>query len=228
MALVPPVRDLSIDCKSLRMHYPGQSRAVLEGLDLSVARGEFVAILGRSGSGKSTLLKLLGAMDRPSAGLLVVANQDLVSLDEVARTKFRRRHLGFIFQNYNLLPTLSVYDNLRLPLLLNRIPDADKIQRQLEALGLGDVLARFPSSLSGGEQQRVAIGRALIHAPSLVLADEPTGNLDRSTSEQVLGLFQQLIRTQGATVVMATHSHEAARFADTRYALVDGRLIAEP
>lgn len=219
--------DLKIDCRGLEMRYPGQARAVLGGLDLAVRTGQFVAIIGRSGSGKSTLLKLLGAMDRPTAGHLIVADQDLTRLDEAGRTLFRRRTIGFVFQNYNLLPTLSVYDNLRLPLDLNRLPDRGRVQQQLAALGLGDLAPRFPNSLSGGEQQRVAIGRALIHAPPLILADEPTGNLDGDTSEQVLALMQRLIRAQGVAVVMATHSHEAARVADSVYALRDGRLIAE-
>jgi putative ABC transport system ATP-binding protein len=216
-----------IDCQGLGMTYPRVSRPVLNELDLKVAPGSFIAIVGRSGSGKSTLLKLLGAMERPTAGHLIVANQNLTVLDDLGQTLFRRRSLGFVFQHYNLLPTLNIYDNLRLPLELNRHAVGQRVQRMLETLNLSDAADRFPLELSGGEQQRVAIGRALIHQPHLVLADEPTGNLDSTTSTEVLALMREFVRTQGATIVMATHSFESARIADTCYALRDGKLFIE-
>jgi putative ABC transport system ATP-binding protein len=215
-----------IDCESVTKRYSDQP-AVLDALDLSVDAGEFVAILGRSGSGKSTLLKLLGAMESATSGSVVVAGQNLCHLDDAGHTQFRRRAIGFVFQSYNLLPTLNVGDNLRLPLTLNDLADDGRVHRQLQVLGLEHVEARYPNTLSGGEQQRVAIGRALIHAPSLILADEPTGNLDHATSDQVLTLLRTLIRASRATVVMATHSLEAARVADTVYTLDGGRLIAQ-
>ncbi|MSR14938.1 MAG: ABC transporter ATP-binding protein [Gammaproteobacteria bacterium] len=209
------------------MRYSEHTSPVLQGLELQVNRGEFVAILGRSGSGKSTLLKLIGAMEQATSGNLIVAGHNLGELDETARTLFRRRKIGFVFQNYNLLSSLTVRDNLRLPLALNRVPDDSRVQQQLETLNLGHLRDRYPGSLSGGEQQRVALARALIHRPPVVLADEPTGNLDRSTSEEVLTLLQSLIRAHGTTVVMATHSQEAARIADSIYALDEGCLVAQ-
>ena len=216
-----------ITCEALSMRYSEHTSPVLQGLELQVNRGEFVAILGRSGSGKSTLLKLIGAMEQATSGNLIVAGHNLGELDETARTLFRRRKIGFVFQNYNLLSSLTVRDNLRLPLALNRVPDDSRVQQQLETLNLGHLGDRYPGSLSGGEQQRVALARALIHRPPVVLADEPTGNLDRSTSEEVLTLLQSLIRAHGTTVVMATHSQEAARIADSIYALDEGCLVAQ-
>jgi putative ABC transport system ATP-binding protein len=192
---------------------------------LEVDAGSFVVILGRSGSGKSTLLNLLGAMDKPTGGILEVAGMDLTSIDEVEQTKFRRKYLGFVFQSFNLVPVLNVRRNLGLPLALNGIQETGHIDALLAALGLQDCGARFPAQLSGGEQQRVAIGRALIHRPPLVLADEPTGNLDLETSSAVLELFRNLVHANHSAVVMATHSMEAASFADRVFQLVDGCLV---
>ncbi len=198
---------------------------VLHDLDLRVDRGQFVVILGRSGSGKSTLLHLLGAMDRATAGTLEVGGTDLGALDEEARARFRRRAIGFVFQAYNLLPTLSVRENLLLPLQLNGIADDGRCERLLQRLGLAGKAARFADQLSGGEQQRVAIARALVHEPLLVLADEPTGNLDEESARDVLALFVELVRASGRTLIMATHSTDACAVADRVLRLDHGHLV---
>ena len=217
-----------VRCTALEMCYPGATCCVLSGLDLEVEAGEFIAILGRSGSGKSTLLNLLGAMDKPTSGALEVAGVDLTRIDEAGQTRFRRHHLGFVFQSFNLIPVLDVRRNLCLPLELNRRRDNGQVSALLDALGLAGYGERYPAQLSGGEQQRVAIGRALIHRPSLILADEPTGNLDLETSGSVLELLRGLTRANQSTVVMATHSLEAARYADRVLQLVGGRVIEAP
>jgi putative ABC transport system ATP-binding protein len=198
---------------------------VLHDLDLRVAAGEFVVILGRSGSGKSTLLHLLGAMDRATAGSLTVGDTDLVALDEEARARFRRRSVGFVFQAYNLLPTLNAQENLLLPLQLNGIPDDGRSARLLERLGLQGKATRYADELSGGEQQRVAVARALVHDPLLVLADEPTGNLDEEAAGSVLDLFVELVRESGRTLIMATHSTETCARADRVLRLDHGHLV---
>ena len=197
---------------------------VLHALDLDIAAGEFVVLLGRSGSGKSTLLNLLGGMDVPSAGELQVGPHVLSALDEEHRARFRRAALGFVFQSFNLLPTLTLAENLALPLALNGIPVGTQADSMLARLGLAGRGHRFPGQVSGGEQQRAAIGRALIHAPLLVLADEPTGNLDAETAREVLALFGALVRERGSTVVMATHSEEPLALADRVLRLEHGRL----
>ncbi|HMM75118.1 MAG TPA: ABC transporter ATP-binding protein [Gammaproteobacteria bacterium] len=219
---------LVVEARGLAMDYgSGELRArVLHALDLDVARGEFVAILGRSGSGKSTLLHLLGAIDRATGGTLRVGGVDLGALDEEARARFRRRHVGFVFQAYNLLTTLTVAENLRLPLRLNERPIEDRVDTLLARLGLADKAERYADRLSGGEQQRVAIARALIHDPLLVLADEPTGNLDEDSARDVLALFTELVRERGGTLVMATHSLDACAEADRVLRLEHGHLVA--
>lgn len=214
-----------IEVEALRMHYPLATAPVLKDLTLRVAKGRFVAILGRSGSGKSTLLNLLGAMDQPAAGRVRVGDTDLAALDDTGRTRFRRQHLGFIFQSFNLLPMLDVRENIALPLALNGRRDPARVNALLSALGLSALAERHPGDLSGGEQQRVAIGRAMVHEPKLVLADEPTGNLDLESSARVLELLRELGRTNGTTLLMATHSLEAAAFADERWQLLEGRLV---
>jgi putative ABC transport system ATP-binding protein len=204
----------------------GRRHEVLRGADLDIGAGEFVVVLGRSGSGKSTLLNLLGAMDVPTDGELSIDGQPVGRLDELARTLFRRRRVGFVFQAYNLIPTLTVAENLRLPLALNgREEDArERVESQLDALGLAGKAGRFPDQLSGGEQQRVAVARALIHEPALVIADEPTGNLDLETGRQVLDLLDRMTRVAGKTLVMATHSREVVGMADRVLMIEDGRL----
>jgi putative ABC transport system ATP-binding protein len=212
-------------CKS---YYDGdREHRVLDGVDLTVGRGEFVVILGRSGSGKSTLLNLLGAMDAPTRGELTVGGARIDRLDETGRTLFRRRHVGFVFQAYNLIPTLTVAENLLLPLELNDLLDGAgaRVAECLAQLGLADKAAAFPDRLSGGEQQRVAIARALVHRPALLIADEPTGNLDLETGRQVLALLDASTRAEGGTMVMATHSTEVIGIADRILTIEGGRLI---
>lgn len=198
--------------------------AVLHALDLEIRSGDFVVLLGRSGSGKSTLLNLLGGMDVPTAGRLRVGEHALSAMDEEDRARFRRRALGFVFQAFNLLPTLTLAENLALPLALNGIVAGSRVEDMLQRLGLGGRGHRFPGQVSGGEQQRAAIGRALIHSPLLVLADEPTGNLDAETAREVLALFGELVRERGSTIVMATHSQEPLALADRVLQLEHGRL----
>jgi putative ABC transport system ATP-binding protein len=216
-----------VEARGLCMRYGSgalESR-VLTDLDLDLVTGEFVVVLGRSGSGKSTLLHLLGAMDRPTGGRLRVGDTELTALDEEARARFRRSRIGFVFQAFNLLPTLTVEENLLLPLQLNGRRDDGRCARLLEELGIGARARRYPEQLSGGEQQRVAIARALVHEPLLVLADEPTGNLDEDSARDVLELFARLVRAHGVTLVMATHSLEAKAWADRVLRLDHGHLV---
>jgi putative ABC transport system ATP-binding protein len=205
-----------------------QKRNVLREADAEFARGEFVAILGKSGSGKSTLLNLISGIDLVDAGDIWVNGQRLTGLDERQRTLFRRRNIGFIFQFFNLIPTLTVWENVVLPLELAGV-DNGTARRQaaslLDAVGLLDRRDTFPDRLSGGEQQRVAIARALVHDPLLVLADEPTGNLDEETGRQVMVLLDRLTRQQGKNLILVTHSREAAAYADRILTLRDGQLV---
>jgi putative ABC transport system ATP-binding protein len=203
-------------------------RVVLRGVDATIRRGELCVLIGRSGSGKSTLLNLIGGIDVPTAGEIVVDGLPLARATEARRTLFRRHHVGFVFQFFNLIPTLTVEENLRLPLELNGRPrDAARARAGalLAEVGLADRAPAFPEQLSGGEQQRVAVARALIHEPLLVLADEPTGNLDLDTGRQVLDLLDRLTRLAGRTMVMATHSPEVVGLADRIFRLQDGCLV---
>ena len=204
-----------------------RQHAVFENLNLSIAQGEFLVLLGCSGSGKSTLLNLIAGLDEPSAGRVVIDGVDLTALSETERTLFRRRHIGFIFQTYSLIATLTVSENLSLPLEINGVqpPQRNKrISDILEQLGLSDKYARFPDQLSGGEQQRVAIARALIHDPTLILADEPTGNLDLETGREVLEVLDSTSRARQKTLIMATHSREVIGIADRIVTIVAGSL----
>jgi putative ABC transport system ATP-binding protein len=206
----------------------GAERVVLRAVDGSIRRGELCVLIGRSGSGKSTLLNLIGGIDVPTAGEIVVDGLPLARATEARRTLFRRHHVGFVFQFFNLIPTLTVDENLRLPLELNGRPrDAARarVGALLDEVGLADRGDAFPEQLSGGEQQRVAVARALVHEPLLVLADEPTGNLDLDTGRQVLDLLDRLTRRAGRTMVMATHSPEVVGLADRIFRLQDGRLV---
>ncbi|HRZ51917.1 MAG TPA: ABC transporter ATP-binding protein [Candidatus Contendobacter sp.] len=218
-----------IALRNLRKHYTegDQQRVIFADLDLDIGRGEFVALLGQSGSGKSTLLNLLGGIDLPDAGQIRISDRLLTALSEVERTRFRRRHIGFVFQFFNLIPTLTVAENLLLPLELNGLAAPDQRERALELLdqvGLGDRRASFPERLSGGEQQRLALARALVHGPWLLLADEPTGNLDAATGERILELLLTLHRQAETTMVMVTHSREVAARADRILMLDNGRI----
>ena len=206
----------------------GEMREVLRNVSLKIQEGQIVALLGRSGSGKSTLLNLLAGIDEPSSGSIRIAKTRLNELDEHQRTLFRRKNIGFVFQSFNLILTLTVEENLLLPMELNgestKIAKA-RVTELMQELGLGDRLESFPDRLSGGEQQRVAIARALIHDPNLILADEPTGNLDRQTGEQALRLFRELIRKAGKTMIVATHSSDVLGIADRVISLEEGKLI---
>jgi putative ABC transport system ATP-binding protein len=205
-----------------------RDHAVLCGLNGEIRRGEYVALLGQSGSGKSTLLNLIGGLDLPSEGEIVVGGVVLNRLGERERTLFRRRHVGFVYQFFNLLPTLTVAENILLPLELNGAPSGARehaLQLLLE-VGLGDRADSYPDQLSGGEQQRIAIVRAVAHDPLLLLADEPTGNLDSRTGTQILDLIDRIIRAQGKTLLVVTHSREIASRADRILCLRDGQLSA--
>jgi len=207
-----------------------RTRVVLNDASALFSRGESVAILGRSGSGKSTLLNLIGGVDLADSGSIHIDGRDLTRMDERARTLFRRRHIGFVFQFFNLIPTLTVGENVGLPLELNGIAEPESSKRvsaTLDTVGLLDRASTFPDRLSGGEQQRVAIARALVHDPVLVLADEPTGNLDERTGRQVMELLDHLTRQSGRNMVLVTHSDDAASFADRRVRLRDGKLVVE-
>jgi putative ABC transport system ATP-binding protein len=206
----------------------GRGPPVLDGVDIRIAQGEFVVLVGRSGSGKSTLLNLIGAIDVPTAGEIFIDGVELGALDEQGRALVRRRELGFVFQFFNLIPTLTVAENLLLPLELNGRTGAAasaRVNGLRAEVGLADRADRFPVELSGGEQQRVAIARAIVHEPRIVLADEPTGNLDLETAHEVIGLLDRLCRDAGLTLVMATHSREVIGLADRVLTIRAGRVI---
>ena len=207
-----------------------QDRPILRGITAEFRRGEYVALFGRSGSGKTSLLNLLGGLDLPSSGEILIGDVNLTRLDEHRRTLFRRHHIGFVYQFFNLLPTLTVAENILLPLELNGAPESARRSALalLEELGLGDRADTYPDRLSGGEQQRVALVRALAHDPGLILADEPTGNLDDRTGDEVLDLLDRVVRPRGQTVLVVTHSLEVARRADRIFHLHDGSLRESP
>ena len=218
------------ETQGLKKIYGSGETAVhaLRGVDLTVENGEFVAIVGTSGSGKSTLLHMLGGLDRPTAGKVLVDGQDISALKDEAPTIFRRRRIGFVFQSYNLVPMLSVYENIVLPIQLDgaRV-DGDYVGAVIAALGLDHRLHSLPNQLSGGQQQRVAIARALAAKPAIVLADEPTGNLDSKTSQDVLGLMKVTSQRFSQTMVMITHNEEIAQLADRIIRIEDGRIYTE-
>ncbi len=206
------------------------AHVVLDRCDLSIRAGEFVVVVGRSGSGKSTLLNLIGGLDRPTSGDIELLGQSLAEMSEDALSRLRCRRLGFVFQFFNLIPTLNVAENVRLPMALNGITKPECIRRAqalLAELGLADHGQRFPEELSGGEQQRVAVARALVHRPDVVLADEPTGNLDLETAGEVLGLLNETCRRHRATLVMATHSREVIGAADRVFTIRGARMQEE-
>lgn len=197
----------------------------LDGVSVSVSEGEFIAVVGSSGSGKTTLLNMLGALDRPDSGTVTIDGSELTAMSEEERTVFRRRKIGFVFQNYNLVPILSVYENIVLPLELDgQPPQADWISQVIDALGLTEKADAMPNTLSGGQQQRVAIARALAARPSLLLADEPTGNLDSKTGQDVMRLMLETSRQYHQTILLITHNDQIARMADRVFHLEDGRI----
>ena len=213
--------------ENLRKYYQLGDATVraLDGISLTVEKGEFIAIVGRSGSGKSTLLHMLGGLDVPTSGTVIVDGRDISGMTKDELTIFRRRKIGFVFQNYNLLPLMNVYENILLPIQLDGIkPDRKFVENILEMLGLGEKKFAMPNQLSGGQQQRVALARALAAKPAIILADEPTGNLDSSTSQDVLGLIKVSGEQLGQTVVMITHNEEIAQMAGRIIRLEDGRI----
>lgn len=217
-----------LETKELTKYYgTGENRVCASnGINLKVEQGEFLTIVGSSGSGKSTLLHMLGGLDRPSAGSVVVDGKDLFSMKEEALTIFRRRKIGFVFQAYNLVPVLNVWENIILPVQLDGAKVDEKyIKQVIEVLGLEEKLKNLPSQLSGGQQQRVAIARALAAKPSILLADEPTGNLDSRTSQDVLGLMKTTGHRFSQTMVMITHNEEIAQMADRSIRIEDGRIV---
>ena len=212
----------------LKKYYGAKSNITraLDGVTLSIEKGEFVAIVGTSGSGKSTLLNMIGGLDVPASGKVIVDGRELSTLKDEQLTIFRRRKIGFIFQNYNLVPVLNVYENIVLPVEL----DGNKVDKKfmkevVQMLGLEDKLNNMPNNLSGGQQQRVAIARALVSKPSIVLADEPTGNLDSKTSADVLGLLKTTSQKFHQTIVMITHNNEIAQLADRIIRIEDGKIV---
>ena len=219
---------LILQTKELKKNYGAGDTQVkaLDGVDLSVESGEFVAIVGTSGSGKSTLLHMLGGLDRPTSGSVTVDGQDIFALKDEALTIFRRRKIGFVFQSYNLVPVLSVYENIVLPIQLDGGKvDGTYVDQVVQALGLEGKLDSLPNQLSGGQQQRVAIARALAAAPAIILADEPTGNLDSRTSQDVLSLLKVTSQKFTQTIVMITHNEEIAQTADRIIRIEDGRIV---
>ena len=217
-----------LQTKDLRKIYGAGETEVraLDGVDLSVEKGEFVAVVGTSGSGKSTLLHMLGGLDRPTSGSVTVDGREIFSLKDEALTIFRRRKIGFVFQNYNLVPVLNVYENIVLPIQLDgKEPDQGYLDQIIATLGLEKKLQSLPNNLSGGQQQRVAIARALAAKPAILLADEPTGNLDSKTSQDVMGLLKVTSQRFAQTMVMITHNEEIAQMADRIVRIEDGRIV---
>ena len=217
-----------LETKDLRKVYGSGDTEVraLDGVDLTVEKGEFVAVVGTSGSGKSTLLHMLGGLDRPTGGTVTVDGKELSAMRDEDLTIFRRRKIGFVFQNYNLVPVLNVYENIVLPIQLDgNAPDKAYVERIIETLGLEAKLQNLPNNLSGGQQQRVAIARALAAKPAIILADEPTGNLDSATSLDVMGLLKVTAQKFSQTIVMITHNEELAQMADRIIRIEDGRIV---
>ena len=217
-----------LQTRDLKKIYGSGDTAVhaLDGVNLTVEKGEFVAVVGTSGSGKSTLLHMLGGLDRPTSGSVTVDGREIFSLKDEELTIFRRRKIGFVFQNYNLVPILNVFENIVRPIQLDgNQPDIPYVSRIVDTLGLESKLQNLPNNLSGGQQQRVAIARALSSKPAIILADEPTGNLDSRTSQDVLGLLKVTSQKFAQTIVMITHNEEIAQLADRIIRIEDGRIV---
>ncbi len=223
------VENPLVRLRGLTRHYEeaGISRTILNAVDMDVNAGDFVVLLGKSGSGKSTLLNLIGGIDKPSGGDIWIQQTHVTALNERDLTLFRRDHIGFVFQFFNLIPTLTVLENVSLPYELrgsSRREGEQHARALLDRVGLADRAATYPDRLSGGEQQRVAIARALVHQPLLILADEPTGNLDEDTGKTVLNLLLELTREAGKTLIMATHSADVVPYANVIYRIHEGKL----
>jgi len=221
--------NIILQTKKLKKYYgKGETQVhALDGVNLEIEAGKFVAIIGTSGSGKSTLLNLLGGLDTPTSGTVTIGNTELSGLKEEQLTMFRRRRIGFIFQNYNLIPTLNVWENIVFPIAMDgQKPDKKFIEEIVGLLGLEQKIYSLPNSLSGGQQQRVAIARALASKPDLVLADEPTGNLDSRTSDHVVQLLRMTSRKFRQTIIMITHNPEIAQLADQTIRIEDGRIVS--
>ena len=217
-----------LETKDLRKIYGSGDAEVraLDGVNLAVENGEFVAVVGTSGSGKSTLLHMLGGLDRPTSGQVIVDGKDISALKDEALTIFRRRKIGFVFQNYNLVPVLNVHENIVLPIHLDGAAvDTAYVDQIIQVLGLESKLDSLPNNLSGGQQQRVAIARALAAKPAIILADEPTGNLDSKTSQDVMSLLKVTSQKFSQTIVMITHNEEIAQMADRIIRIEDGRIV---
>ena len=222
--------DMTIlETRDLRKVYGAGDTEVraLDGVHLTVEKGEFVAVVGTSGSGKSTLLHMLGGLDRPTSGSVTVDGREIFQLKDEELTIFRRRKIGFVFQNYNLVPVLNVYENIVLPIRLDgKIEDRAYVEQIIATLGLEKKLQNLPNNLSGGQQQRVAIARALAAKPTIILADEPTGNLDSKTSQDVMGLLKVTSQRFAQTIVMITHNEEIAQMADRTIRIEDGQITS--
>ncbi len=221
--------DSILKASGLKKYYGSKDNMVraLDGVDLEIERGKFTAIIGTSGSGKSTLLHMLGGLDTPTEGSIRIGSTELSALNGEQATIFRRRQIGFVFQNYNLVPVLTVWENIVFPISLDaQKPDKEFIMHVVKLLGLEAKLDSLPGKLSGGQQQRVAIARALAGKPSIILADEPTGNLDSKTSDDVIGLLKMTSREFSQTIVMITHNPEIAQMADRIVRIEDGKIVA--
>lgn len=219
-----------LQTSNLKKYYSAEPNVVkaLDGVDLSIEKGEFIAIIGTSGSGKSTLLNMLGGLDTATSGSVLVDGKELSKLNDETLTIFRRRNIGFVFQNYNLVPILNVYENIVLPIELDgETPDTKYIDDIIQTLGLTEKIYNLPNQLSGGQQQRVAIARALATKPAIILADEPTGNLDSKTSGEVLSIMKISSQKFNQTIVMITHNEEISQLADRIIRIEDGRIVSK-
>ncbi len=226
-----PDNGAFITIRNLKRYYRmgGTIVKALDGVDLDVARGELLCLMGPSGSGKSTLLNLLGGLDTPDDGTIVVAGRDISTLDENELAAYRRQSVGFVFQSFNLIPTMTALENVEFPMVFAGLPPAERRERAkgvLELVGLGDRINHRPTELSGGQQQRVAIARALVNQPAILLGDEPTGNLDSKTGLEILDMLQQL-NHQGQTIILVTHDPRTSSYATRTVHMLDGRIVTE-